>query len=134
MPYVDCFLVATGISRSFRMLDPARVKLFAGKIKEYNEAHLPDNVKFLEEMLLGGYYDWFEPCNWYTLLTAKPEYGDRCDWSKFDGFDWWCIVDNVPQFADKCPWNLKYRAHANANCTAIERITACGSKKYCIHV
>ena len=106
LPYVDCFLVATGISRSFRMLDPARVKLFAGKIKEYNEAHLPDNVKFLEEMLLGGYYDWFEPCNWYTLLTAKPEYGDRCDWSKFDGFDWWCIVDNVPQFADKCPWNM----------------------------
>lgn len=104
LPYVDCFLVATGISKSFRMLDPDKVNALAEKIKYYNESHLPDNVKFLEEMLTGGYYDWFEPCNWHTLLIEKPEYADKCDWSKFDGFDWWCIVDDMPQFATKCQW------------------------------
>jgi hypothetical protein len=29
--------VATGVSRSFRMLDPRKVKLLAEKIREYNE-------------------------------------------------------------------------------------------------
>ncbi len=34
--YMDHFLVASGISKSFRMLDPGRIKLLADKIKEYN--------------------------------------------------------------------------------------------------
>ena len=36
LPYVDHFLVATGISRSFCMLDPDKVKLLADKIKAFS--------------------------------------------------------------------------------------------------
>ena len=32
LPYADCFLVATGISRSFEWLDPERVRLLADRI------------------------------------------------------------------------------------------------------
>lgn len=105
LPYTDCFLVATGISKTFRMLDPGKVKELAEKVKAYNEEQLTDNVKFLEEMLWGNCYDCFEGCSWCTLLSVKPEYADKCDWNKFDDFDWWCIVDDAPQFADKCPWD-----------------------------
>lgn len=43
LPYADCFLVATGVSRSFRMLDPRKVKLLAEKIRAYNEKMLSGN-------------------------------------------------------------------------------------------
>ena len=43
LPYADCFLVATGVSRSFRMLDPQKVKLLAEKIRAYNEKMLSGN-------------------------------------------------------------------------------------------
>lgn len=33
MPYVDCFLVATGISKNFTELDPERVSLFAEALR-----------------------------------------------------------------------------------------------------
>ena len=46
LPYADCFLVATGISKSFRMLDPDKVKELADKIKQYNENQCPDNAVY----------------------------------------------------------------------------------------
>ena len=42
LPCADHFLVATGISSSFYMLDPGKVKLLADKIKEYNGTFLTD--------------------------------------------------------------------------------------------
>ena len=36
LPCADHFLVATGISRSFYMLDPEKVKLLADKIKAFS--------------------------------------------------------------------------------------------------
>lgn len=35
LPYADCFLVATGISKSFEWLDPDRVRLLADKIHQF---------------------------------------------------------------------------------------------------
>lgn len=37
LPYADYFLVATGISKSFRMLDPDKIKKLVERVKEYNE-------------------------------------------------------------------------------------------------
>jgi predicted TIM-barrel enzyme len=35
LPFTDCFLVATGISRSFEELDPARVRLLVDRVRSY---------------------------------------------------------------------------------------------------
>ena len=43
LPYAHCFLAATGVSRSFRMLAPEKVKLLAEKIRAYNEKMLSGN-------------------------------------------------------------------------------------------
>lgn len=37
LPYVDCFLVATGISRDFHNLDESKVKQLVDLIRKYNE-------------------------------------------------------------------------------------------------
>ena len=39
--------------------------------------------------------------DWVRLLSAKPQFADKCDWSKLDGDDWWIVLEYHPEFADK---------------------------------
>ena len=42
--------------------------------------------------------------HWVTLLSAQPQFADRCDWSKLGGEDWVSLLSARPQFADRCDW------------------------------
>ena len=38
------------------------------------------------------------------IQPGRPEFADRCPWSKFSPEDWVSILANFPQFADWCDW------------------------------
>jgi hypothetical protein len=39
-------------------------------------------------------------CAW--ILSRRPEFADRCDWSKLIPLAWRQLLMRQPQFADKC--------------------------------
>jgi hypothetical protein len=45
--------------------------------------------------LLGGFA-------WVRILSRRPEFADRCDWSKLKPLAWRQLLMRQPQFADKC--------------------------------
>jgi hypothetical protein len=36
------------------------------------------------------------------ILSSRPEFADRCDWSKLKPLAWRQLLLRQPQFADKC--------------------------------
>jgi hypothetical protein len=36
------------------------------------------------------------------ILSRRPEFADRCDWSKLKPLAWRQLLMRQPQFADKC--------------------------------
>ena len=43
--------------------------------------------------------------NWSDLLQERPEFADKCDWSKLDGGNWSDLLRKHPRLADKCDWS-----------------------------
>jgi hypothetical protein len=39
---------------------------------------------------------------WARILSRRPEFADRCDWSKLKPLAWRQLLMRQPQFADKC--------------------------------
>ena len=49
-------------------------------------------------------WDEFDGNAWACLLSACPQFADKCDWGKFNGLDWRRLLVCQPHFADKCDW------------------------------
>ena len=39
---------------------------------------------------------------WARILSRRPEFADRCDWSKLKPLAWLQLLMRRPQFTDKC--------------------------------
>ena len=49
-------------------------------------------------------WDWFNRSHWTSLLSAYPQFADKCTiWNDFTSWEWVRILLKQPQFADKCP-------------------------------
>ena len=61
----------------------------------------PEAEKFLPEYIInsmGGY-------GWSELLSARPEFAERCNWEKLNGSDWVRLLMSQGMFANKCNWS-----------------------------
>ena len=47
--------------------------------------------------------------DWVRLLSAKPQFADKCNWNKLTGTYWAKLLKKQPQFVVKCDWNKIYR-------------------------
>ena len=54
----------------------------------------------MEEQFAG--WDQFGGFAWARILSRRPEFADRCDWSKLKPLAWRQLLMRQPQFADKC--------------------------------
>ena len=50
-------------------------------------------------------YNWnkLDGYDWSLLLAEHPQFSDRCPWDKLSGSDWTRLLEKQPRFADKCP-------------------------------
>lgn len=98
-----CGLNSMRSSRLFRM----RSLLDKHKRPNYGTAW----VAFLSEQpQFADKCDWsrLNGWCWATLLSKRPQFANKCDWSKLDGGDWASLLAKQPQFADKCDWEKLY--------------------------
>ena len=42
--------------------------------------------------------------DWNELLTFRPQFTARCEWTTFSGDDWCSYLCGHPQFATLCDW------------------------------
>ncbi len=49
-------------------------------------------------------YSGFNAQQWVELLSAHPEFADKCDWEKIDGGAWFSLLAGKPQFSDERCW------------------------------
>jgi hypothetical protein len=47
-------------------------------------------------------WDQFGGFAWARILSRRPEFAYRCDWSKLKPLAWRQLLMRQPQFADKC--------------------------------
>ena len=47
-------------------------------------------------------WDRFGGFAWARILSRRPEFAYRCDWSKLKPLAWRQLLMRQPQFADKC--------------------------------
>ena len=47
-------------------------------------------------------WDQFGGFAWGWILSRRPEFADRCDWSKLKPLAWIQLLRQQPQFAEKC--------------------------------
>ena len=81
-------------------------------------------------MIEDGIWIKLDGDNWGRLLSAQPQFADKCDWSKFQGGDWAKLLSAQPQFADKCKWSeLDGRDWASLLETQPQLLAAATAKK-----
>ncbi len=50
-------------------------------------------------------FNYLGGSQWADLLSAQPQFADKCDWDKLWNTDWAKLLAAQPQFADKCDWD-----------------------------
>jgi hypothetical protein len=72
-----------------------------GKMAGYEWAHLlTARPEFAERCN----WDSLSGGDWVGLLMERPEFATRCPWEKVRGADWWNLLEFQPQFVDACDW------------------------------